>query len=62
MHCHVHCYTATVVYLLSSHWAVEAALRVILYPMMPGLVVIILAVGRTATAGLWGAADGLQIS
>ena len=32
------------VYLLSGHWAVETALRVITNPVVPGLVIVILAV------------------
>ena len=66
--CHASCNaSATIVdsycvYLLSGHWAVEAALRVILDPVMPGLVIVILAVRRTAAARLWSAADGLQLS
>lgn len=55
-------YTLAIVYLLSGHRAVEAALRVIIDPVMPGFVIIILAVRRTATARLWSAADGFQIS
>lgn len=54
--------TATSVYLLSRYRTVEAALRVVLNPVMSGLIIIILAVGHTAAAGLWGAADSLQLT
>ena len=36
--------TSALVYLLSGHWAVETALRVIPNSVMPGLVIVILAV------------------
>lgn len=54
--------TATTVYLLSGDRTVEAALRVVLNPVMSGLIIIVLAVGYTAAAGLWSAADSLQLT
>ena len=49
-------------YLLGGYWRVEATLRVVLNPVMSGLIVIVLAVGCTAAAGLGSAADCLQLS
>lgn len=49
------------VYLLSGDRRVKTALRVILNPMMPSLVIIVLAVGNAAGTWLWGSADCLQV-
>lgn len=59
---HASCDRAAVAYLLSGHRAVEATLRLISNPVMPSLVVIILAIRRTAATGLRSAADVLQLS
>ena len=56
---HASCNRAAIAYLLSGHRAVEAALRFIPNPVMPGLVIVVLAVGCTAATRLWSAADVL---
>ena len=59
MACHASCDRAAIAYLLSGHRAVEAALRFISNPVMPDLVIVVLAIRRAAATRLWSAADVL---